>query len=152
MPYWQLYYHVVWATTRREPMIEADGARVIERSIRTKSRDLSGIVHAVGWMPDHVHVAVSIPPNIAIGTFVGQLKGASSHAVNQTEAREAPFAWQSEYGIESFGERNLPDVVAYIQNQSARHATQTTWHRLERTTDRDQSSADSESLPASSAP
>ncbi|MGH2534549.1 MAG: IS200/IS605 family transposase [Thermomicrobiales bacterium] len=138
MPYWRLFYHVVWATSGRESMIEADAARVIERSMRTKSRDLGGIVHAVGWMPDHVHVAVSIPPNIAIGPFVGQMKGASSHAVNQAGAREAAFAWQKEYGVESFGERNLPDVVAYLHNQPERHATQTTWDRLERTTDRDQ--------------
>jgi REP element-mobilizing transposase RayT len=77
VPYWRLYYHVVSATKGREPVIDSDAARVIERSIRTKSRDLGGIVHGFGWMPDHVHTAVSIPPNVAIGTFIGQLKGAS---------------------------------------------------------------------------
>src|SRR5688500_15134810 len=117
MPYWRLFYHVVWATKAREPMIEADAARVIERSIRAKSRDLGGIVHAFGWMPDHVHLAVSIPPNVAISAFVGQLKGASSQAVNQTGAWESLFAWQSEYGVESFGEANLADVDSYIGHQ-----------------------------------
>jgi putative transposase len=142
MPYWRLFYHVVWATKGREPMIDDAAARVIERSIRTKSRDLGGIVHAFGWMPDHVHVAVSIPPNTAIGTFVGQLKGSSSHAANQDVSREASFSWQAEYGVKSFGERNLPDVVAYVQNQPERHAAQTTWDRLERITDGDQPLSD----------
>jgi putative transposase len=136
MPYWRLFYNVVWATKGREPMVDGVSARVIERSIRTKSRDLGGIVHAFGWMPDHVHVAVSIPPNIAIGSFVGQLKGGSSHVVNHVGAREATFAWQSENGVESIGERHLPDVIAYIQNQPQRHAAQHVWDRLERINDR----------------
>jgi putative transposase len=142
VPYWRLFYHVVWATKGRQQMIDGDAARVIERSVRTKSRDLGGIVHAFGWMPDHVHVAVSIPPNISVGTFVGQLKGASSHATSQMRVREVTFAWQGEYGVESFGDKHLPDVIAYIQNQPHRHAVQHIWDRLERITDRNQPNPD----------
>src|SRR5688572_2804505 len=136
MPYWRLLYHVVWATKGREELVDDDAAKVVERSIRTGSRDQGGIVHAFGWMPDHVHLAVSIPPNTGIGTFIGRLKGASSHAVNEVLVREATFAWQGEYGVVSFGEKNLPDVVAYIQNQRDRHAAQRLWDSLEQFTDR----------------
>ena len=142
MPYWRLFYHVIWATKGREPLIDDDAARVIERSIRTGGRDQGGIFHAFGWMPDHVHLAVSIPPNSGIGVFVGRLKGAASHAVNDVLVREVTFAWQGEFGVVSFGEKNLLDVVAYIQNQRERHAAQRLWDSLERIADRAQERPD----------
>ena len=77
-----------------------------------------------------------------IGTFVGRLKGGSSHAVNEVLVREATFAWQGEYGVVSFGEKNLPDVVAYIQNQRERHAAQRLWDSFEQFTDRPQKLGD----------
>ncbi|MGH2535591.1 MAG: IS200/IS605 family transposase [Thermomicrobiales bacterium] len=88
-------------------------------------------------MPDHIHVAVSIPPSILISTVVGRLKGASAHAVNHNGqwTVSSPFAWQGEYGIHSFGENALPTVVAYVQNQETHHAADTLWPGLERTTD-----------------
>jgi putative transposase len=137
-----LFYHVVWATKGREVLIDENAAKVIERSIKTGSRDLGGIVHAFGWMPEHVHLAVSIPPNTGIATFIGRLKGGSSHAVNDVLVRDVTFAWQGEYGVVSFGEKNLPDVVAYIQNQRERHAAQRLWDSLEQVTDRPQEPSD----------
>jgi putative transposase len=133
VPYWRLYYHLVWATRGREPLIEPGLARVIERSIRATGHDLNVIVHAVGVMPDHVHVVASIPPGLAIGTVVGRMKGAASHLANRSEARsgDAVFAWQGEYGVLSFGERALADVVAYVENQPSRHRADGVWTALE---------------------
>jgi putative transposase len=133
-----LFYHLVWATRGREPVLDDDLARVVERSGRTTGADLKAIVHAVGVMPDHVHVAVSIPPGVAVATFVGRLKGASSHAVNALNGRETSFAWQAEYGALSFGEKALPDVVAYVRDQRARHAAERLWLALERIEDQEQ--------------
>jgi hypothetical protein len=42
------------------------------------------------------------------------------------------FAWQSEYGIVSFSERNLEAVKAYVNDQPRRHARQAPyWELLE---------------------
>ena len=41
------------------------------------------------------------------------------------------FGWQGEYGVVSFGERHLPQVVAYISNQPRRHANNALWPTLE---------------------
>jgi putative transposase len=40
-------------------------------------------VHEIGGIETHVHIAVTIPPTLAISDFIGQLKGGSSHDVNQ---------------------------------------------------------------------
>ena len=137
MPYWRLFYHLVWATKDRAPLIDEAGAAVIEASIRVTCEEPGLRLHAIGIMPDHVHVVLSIPPRLALADFIGRLKGASSYAVNGADHRPRPdrFSWQGEYGVLSFGEKALPGVVAYVRDQRARHAANKLWDALERTTD-----------------
>jgi len=117
--------------------------RVIRRSIQTTLDAMHVIPHAVGMMPDHVHVVASIPPSVLVAEVVKRLKGASTYAVNHEDRskREQPFAWQGEYGVLSFGERALPNVVAYVQNQREHHVKGETWPGLERIDDDKQSAS-----------
>jgi putative transposase len=133
MPYWRLYYHIVWATKSREPVLTDADVRVITRSIRTTLQSFHANPHAIGVMPDHVHVVVSVPPNVAISDVVGRMKGASTHALNHqpNQPPDRNFSWQTEYGILSFGEKALPSVVEYIENQKEHHASQRLWPTLE---------------------
>jgi len=134
MPYWRLLYHVVWGTKNDHALLDEDDVAIIERSVRTTLRSLGAIPHAIGVMPDHVHVAVSIPPRVALSEAVGRMKGALAHALNHNPSRprEIRLVWQAEYGVLSFGERALPDVTAYVRNQRDRHARQRLWSSLER--------------------
>jgi putative transposase len=131
--YWRTFYHLIWATKKREPLIGEQERSIIERSMKTTCDELDMIPHAVGFMSDHIHVAVSIPPKIAAADVVKRLKGASSHAVNHVPGRNGgpPFAWQGEYGLLTF-EKALPQVIAYVQNQASRHADRRLWPSLER--------------------
>ena len=62
MPYWRTFFHIVWTTKNRHPMIGEMEVEIIGQSLKTTFDDLEVIPHAVGYMPDHVHVVVSIPP------------------------------------------------------------------------------------------
>ena len=136
MPYWRLFYHLVWATRDRAPLIGEREEILIRRSFELTFADLDAIPHAIGFMPDHVHLAVSAPPKIAPAELVRRLNGASTHAVNSRENHHgARFAWQGEYGVLSFGEQALPDVVAYVDDQPARHASNMAWTRIEQTSE-----------------
>ncbi|MDW8101156.1 MAG: transposase [Anaerolineae bacterium] len=55
-------------------------------------------VLALNGMPDHVHLVVSFPSTIAIADLVKQVKGVSSHFVNETLEPEPQFKWQGSYG------------------------------------------------------
>jgi putative transposase len=128
MPYWRLHYHLVWATKRREPLIDVETRRTIERSLQLSIDDMGITSHAVGIMPEHVHVALSVPPRHSIAEVMKRLKGAWSHAVRTTNAS---FTWQAEFGALSFGDRALPDVREYVLDQATHHANGTTIARLE---------------------
>jgi putative transposase len=91
--------------------------------------DMGLICHALGFMPELVHVAISIPPRYSVSAVVKRLKGASSHAVRATNPG---FTWQSEYGALSFGDRALSRVLDYVDHQREHHLAGTTIFRLER--------------------
>lgn len=137
MPYWRLHYHLVWATRERQPLIVGEHETVLRASLDRTLRDLGLVPHAVGLMPDHVHVALSIASRYSLAEVVRRLKGGSSHALNGMGrgTKDAAFAWQAEYGALSVGERALPDVIRYVEHQSEHHANRTTLGALERITD-----------------
>jgi putative transposase len=131
--YWNTYYHFVWGTRHRELMIDAKNVVLIRRSIQATCDDLGALPHAVGFMPDHIHLVISVPPRIAISEFVRKLKGSSSHLVNRAAPQPSlsSFSWQSEYGVITFSERSLKSVVAYVVNQANRHAKDDLWPNFE---------------------
>jgi putative transposase len=128
-------YHLVWSTKQREPLIHSDHHQPIQGAVRAAGKIHNALVHAVGFMPDHVHSVVSIPPSVAISVVIGEMKGKSSRALNTLFQEESgtTFAWQAEYGLLSFGESALKRVVTYTNNQAEHHATQQLWPGLERT-------------------
>jgi putative transposase len=89
------------------------------------------MVHVPNSMPDHVHLVTTIPPEIALATAIGQIKGVSSHLASRVGASEEPFAWQAEYGVATLGERSLPTVIRYIQDQQEHPAANTLIPALE---------------------
>ena len=132
MPFSKLYYHFVWGTKKRLPLIEASIEPDLYRAIAAKVKDFEGYVHAIGGTGDHIHLAVSIPPKIAPAKFIGDVKGSSSHFVNHIIKPVFEFYWQDEYGVLSFGEKNLSGVVRYIHNQKNHHAEGTLIRAMER--------------------
>jgi putative transposase len=136
MPYWKLYYHFIWGTKNRLPLIDSDLEPELYRAIAAKAQNLGGFVHAIGGIVDHVHLGVSIPPKLAPAKFIGDVKGNSSHFVNYVIKPDFEFYWQSEYGVVSFGERNLASVVRYIHSQKQHHVEGTLIAALERMDER----------------
>ena len=132
MSYWRLYYHFTWGTKKRLFLIEESFEAELHRVIAAKATELGAIVHAVGGIEDHVHLVVSVPPKLSLSRFIGQVKGNSSHFVNKVVGPGYKFHWQAEYGVESFGEKNLPYVVRYVKSQREHHGESTTQNRLER--------------------
>ncbi len=133
MPYWESYYHLVWGTKNRFPLITASRKELIRLSIAATCTERQALIHAIGMMPDHIHLAVSIPPDSQWLILSNGSKGASTRRINQHES-EGPrdiFAWQAEYGMLTFGEKSLSDVVAYVENQERHHTEQTLLARFE---------------------
>lgn len=131
MPYYKLYYHIVWATKNRQGIILPDFESALYRVMAAKVIEMDSIVHAIGGAEDHVHLAVTIPPKHALSKVIGEIKGSSSHAINHAIKPGFNFSWQEEYGVFSFGEKTLSGIVHYIQNQKRHHAENTIQAHME---------------------
>ena len=116
MPFWRTYYHLVWATKNREPLITPGVEPRLYAYLVAKAAELAAFVYAVNGCPDHVHLIVTIPPHVAVSHLIKHLKGASSHDLNQ-QLVEEHFAWQRGYGVLTLGERQKPDAEVYVQRQ-----------------------------------
>ncbi len=120
MPNWRLYYHVVWGTKNGLALIDTTWEKDLYEYIWGRAVTLDCIPYAIGGMPDHVHVAISIPPYLSIASLIVQLKLASSHHINE-EYANGSFGWQPEYGVLSVSETALPVVILYVDNQKRHH-------------------------------
>jgi REP element-mobilizing transposase RayT len=137
MSYWRLFYHIVFATKNREPLITRDFYERLYGVIVAKAEALGARLHAIGGMEDHLHLVVSVPPSVSLSSFVGQIKGTSSHFVNHALTLPYRFGWQKGYGVVSFGEKRLETVRAYVQNQQRHHAEASSISFLERAQSQD---------------
>jgi putative transposase len=129
--YWRLYYHLVWSTKLREPSLDGNQVTELQRAIWKSVEDLKIQLLALGIQPDHVHVAYSAPPSLSVSDVAQRLKGSSSHFLGKQFPGDWP-GWQKEYGVVGIGQRSLPRVVAYVNNQTQHHREQSLWLEMER--------------------
>ena len=133
MAFWRIYYHLVWATKERLPLITLDIEQELYGYIVGKADALECISHAVGGMEDHLHLIVSIPPKLSVAEFVQHIKGSSSHHLNHNALPTRPaFGWQRGYGVFSLGGKQLDEAIAYVVNQKTHHRQATVIAALER--------------------
>ena len=136
MPYIKCFYHAIWATKQRQPLINRQIEGLLFSTIRQKSLELRCPILELNAVEDHVHAAVCIVPNVAVAEWFRHVKGLSAHAINANFVDlETPFKWQEGYGLVTFGERNLSFVRDYIIRQKEHHSKDTTFPKLEQIED-----------------
>ena len=132
MPYCQLFYHLVWATRHREPRLTLEIEPIVFGFLQTKAVLLGAQVFALNGIEDHVHMIASIPPRVALATFVGQVKGAAATRFNKAHPDRPPLLWQQEYGAFTLDAKRLPNHVQYVLHQKEHHRRGSVIPALER--------------------
>ncbi|MBK8267513.1 MAG: IS200/IS605 family transposase [Planctomycetes bacterium] len=131
--YHEINLHLVWRTKNNMPMLIDRVENRCWHFLTHRALETPGLfVHEIGGLPDHIHFAVSVPPTLLISEWIGKLKGASSHYINNEICNQKTLEWQAGYGVVSFGTKDTEWVVSYIRNQKAHHANGTIHDRLER--------------------
>jgi putative transposase len=132
--YSEINLHLIWHTKESLPLISDRIEPVLYRYIRQRIINTPGVfVHEIGGTETHIHLALTIQPTLQISDFVGQLKGASSHEINQTlSQRDKILQWQSGYGVVSFGTGDMDWVIDYVRHQKEHHTQGKIFERLER--------------------
>ena len=118
---WMCKYHIVFTPKYRRKVIYNQYKEDI-RDIIKQLCGYKGVEIIEGHlMPDHIHMLVSIPPNISVSQFVGYLKGKSSlmifdrHANLKYKYGNRHF-WCRGYYVDTVG-RNKERIAEYIRHQ-----------------------------------
>jgi len=76
---WDCKYHIVWTTKYRYTVLGGDTGHRCRELLREIARSKEMMIHAGSINRDHVHLLISIPPNLSVSKAVQYLKGKSSH-------------------------------------------------------------------------
>jgi REP element-mobilizing transposase RayT len=135
MPSWHLFYHIVWSTKHRAPLLTPSAGPVIHGFLRSKAVGLGATALALNGAEDCVHMVVSIPLRIAVAKFVEQVKAIASARFNKPGLSDLPFLWQAEYGLMSFDGKRRLNYLTYARHQKENHSGGTTIPSVERVAD-----------------
>jgi putative transposase len=121
----QVYLHLVWGTFDRLPKMYDPAVRdAIYRQIVSVGKESGCKVQSINAVEDHIHVLVQFATTETIGKLVKDMKGSSSHLVNELFPT-LDFKWQGGYGVFPVAPLALPKVKVYIVNQETHHRERT---------------------------
>jgi REP element-mobilizing transposase RayT len=120
-----MYIQIVFAVKRRQNLIQKKWKDELHKYICGIVNGKEQKVYAIGGVEDHIHILVSIKPNIAISDLVRDIKANSSKWINENEFVRGKFQWQEGFGAFSYAQSQLDNVIAYINNQEQHHQKKT---------------------------
>ncbi len=118
----EIHLHLVWTTKYRKPLLRGPVADRVREIIRQVLLAADVQIMQGHVSKDHVHVMVSIPPQVMISRLVQRLKGKSSYQLfGEFEHLRKQFwgrhFWARGYFCCSSGNVTDEVVRAYIENQ-----------------------------------
>ena len=121
----KLYYHLVWSTKERQPLLVPEIQTRLFEYLGGSFRNLECNPITIGGMPDHVHALISVPPKIAISEVMRNVKTHTSKWVKETFNQAGDFAWQEGFGAFSVSQSGRDEVIKYIRHQKEHHQSYT---------------------------
>ena len=128
-----LYLHLVWATWDRLPLITPNIETPLYHCIQQEAQEQTCKVLALNGIADHIHLFVTLPTTITIANLVKQVKGVSSHFVNDQLQPSTQFKWQGYYGAFTVSRWDVDKIIQYIKGQKEHHRTNNLWPEWEET-------------------
>lgn len=119
--YTQIYLHVVFSVKGRQNLIAKTWKDELHKYICGIVSGKEQKVYAIGGVADHIHILLSIKPNISLSDLVRDIKANSSKWVNENGSIKGKFQWQEGFGAFSYATSQLNTVIAYINNQEEHH-------------------------------
>ena len=80
---YDLKYHLVWITKYRKPVLRGEIAIRLRELIRQTCQSLDVYIEQGHIATDHIHLLVSVPPNVSVSDLLQNLKGRSSRRMLQ---------------------------------------------------------------------
>ncbi|MCB9309034.1 MAG: IS200/IS605 family transposase [Lewinellaceae bacterium] len=120
--YNKIWIHAIWSTKGRLPLLHPSIENKVYQFISEQLREQGCPVRIVNGMPDYIHCLFLLNPKKSMADIIKQIKGSSSHFINQSNLISEKFGWQNGYAAFSVSQSVFERVFHYINNQKQHHS------------------------------
>jgi putative transposase len=119
---YDLKYHLVWITKYRKPVLRGEIGLRLRELVRQTCITLDVNIISGHIAIDHVHLLVSVPPNVSVSDLMQRIKGRSSRRMMEEfgEIRRQYWGrhiWARGYFAASSGNVTDEIIKQYIESQ-----------------------------------
>lgn len=120
-----LNYHLVIVTKYRRKCLTAAMLLSMRKICEQRCNDWGGALMEFNGESDHIHILLTLPPNLDLSRFVNNLKTTTSRLLRRDFADQLicfyqkPVLWSRSYCIISCGGASLSVIKQYIQQQAS---------------------------------
>ena len=118
----KIWIHGIFSVKEREKLLKHEFSKDIYDHIEERlETDFDCKVRIINGVEDHIHILFLLSPNFCVKDIFKNIKGESSHWINQSNFLQQKFSWQIGYGAFSVSESTVKKVEIYIKNQKEHH-------------------------------
>lgn len=130
--YHQIFYHVIFGTTHRQPTIEETNCRELYQYISGVIKNKNCKLYRINGTEDHIHIFSDLHPTVSLSDYIKDIKVASSVWMKASGKFQKFKAWQEGYGAFTYSIREKDMIINYIKNQKEHHKTETFYDEFKR--------------------
>jgi len=122
---YNLEYHLIFVTKYRKRCINEEVFETLKDQIDKVAKINGADIEEIAYEPDHVHILLSVPPQVCLSKMINSMKTTSARLVRKHHAEQLsrfywkPYFWDRSYLILSSGGTPIEVIRKYIQNQDA---------------------------------
>jgi putative transposase len=117
-----LRYHFVWCPKRRRKVLVGALGERLKELLREKAEEMGWEIIALEVMPDHVHLFISVDPDMAPSQVMHRLKGYTSRVLRKEYPHliRLPALWTRSFFVSTAGMVSSKTIEQYIAAQKTR--------------------------------
>ncbi len=117
--------HLIFSTKDRDTVIPDELKDELYSYLAAACDAHGSHAYRIGGMPDHVHIACTLPRTVTVSKLTEEIKKSSSKWIKERDRRCGGFSWQGGYGAFSLGQSQLDALIRYIDLQREHHEKKT---------------------------
>ena len=129
--YYSLWYHLVWSTKNRIPLIEKSWKWLLYNHIKEYCAIKEYHLDFINGTENHIHLLISPKPIFSISSIAQDIKRDSYFWVIDKGLASEHFNWQDGYGAFTVSKSMIEQVRNYIRNQEEHHKNQSFEQEIE---------------------
>jgi len=122
----KIWIHAILGTKEGQPFIRREIENQVYEHIRTKlENEFDCSVRIINGSENHIHILFLLSPLFSIKDIMHNIKGETSHWINQNDITNFKFSFQIGYGAFSVSESKVKETENYIRSQKEHHKKHT---------------------------